>query len=118
MTRASAGTKRILVVDSDPAVTQLYLGVLTSDGFEVDIAVNGIEAWDMIRKKEYDLVLIEIKIPIMNGIELYQCIVREHPKLANRVVFTSGEVIAGDNKTLSRNDLKGHFCPNCLLLMS
>ena len=98
MNKSDVERRRILVVDNDPAIGQLCLRVLTSEGFSVDIAVNGIEARDMIREKKYDLILIEIKIPIMNGMELYQYMIREHPDLANRVIFTDGEVMVGDTQ--------------------
>ena len=97
MKKSNAGAKRILVVEDEPAISQVCLRALTSEGFEVDIAVNGDVAQDMLGEKDYDLCLIDIRTPIMNGKQLYQFIIGEYPKLANRVIFTTGDV--GDGYT-------------------
>ena len=95
MKNSSAGAKRILVVEDEPAISQVCLRALTSEGLEVDIAINGDVAQDMLGKKDYDLCLNDIRTPIMNGKQLYQFIVEKHPKLANRVIFTTGDVADG-----------------------
>ena len=99
MKNSPAGLTRILVVEDEPAVCQVCQRILTSEGFEVDIAVNGDVAQDMLGKKDYDLVLIDIRTPVMNGKQLYQVIIEKHPKLANSVIFTTGDVIGKDTTT-------------------
>ncbi|HEX74280.1 MAG TPA: response regulator [Dehalococcoidia bacterium] len=98
MKKSSAGEKKILVVEDEPAICDVCWRVLTSKGFEVDTAANGEVAQDMLGKKDYDLCLIDIRTPIMNGRELYQCIQEKYPKLANGVMFTTGDVMGGDTQ--------------------
>ena len=88
-------TKRILVVEDEAAISWICQMVLTSEGFEVDIAVNGQVAQEMLGKMDYDLVLIDIRTPIMNGKQLYQVIIDQYPKLAGRVIFNTGDVMDG-----------------------
>jgi len=95
MKNPAAGAKRILIVEDEPAICQICVRVLTSEGFEVDIAVNGNVAKDMLGKEDYDLCLIDIRTPVMNGKQLYQFIIRKHPKLVNGVMFTTGDVMDG-----------------------
>ena len=95
MKKSAAGRKRVLVVEDEPAICLVCQRVLTSEGFEVDIAVNGNVAQGMLGKKDYDLVLIDIRTPVMDGKQLYQVIITKHPKLANGVVFTTGDVVDG-----------------------
>ena len=45
----------------------------------------------MLEEKDYELCLIDIKTPVMNGKQLYQVIVGKHQKLAERVIFISGD---------------------------
>ncbi len=99
MEKSGAGTKRILVVEDEPAISEACRRILTSEGFEVDIAVNGSVAQDMLEEKQYDLCLIDIRTPVMNGKELYLWLEEKHPKLASRVIFTSGDVMGGDSIT-------------------
>jgi len=95
MKNPAAGAKRILIVEDEPAICQVCVRVLTSEGFEVDVAVNGSVAKDMLGKEDYDLCLIDIRTPVMNGKQLYQFIIRKHPKLVNGVMFTTGDVMDG-----------------------
>ncbi len=96
MKNFSAGTKIVLVVEDEPAINAVCQRVLTSEGFEVDIAVNGEVAQDMVGKKNYDFCLIDIRTPVMNGKELYQWLKEKHPQMAGRVIFTTGDVMSGD----------------------
>jgi len=99
MKNLSTGAKRILIVEDESAVSDLCQRVLTSEGFEVDIAVNGKVAQDMLAETRYDLCLMDIKLPTMNGKELYQWLQGRYPRLAGRVIFTSGDVMGGDTQS-------------------
>jgi CheY-like chemotaxis protein len=93
MKHTEKGKGIILVVEDESAIAQVCLRTLTADGFEVDIAINGAIAQGMLAEKEYDLCLIDIRTPIMNGRELYQHIVEKFSKSANKVIFTTGAVL-------------------------
>ncbi len=118
MKNSSAGVKRILVVEDEPAISQVCQIALTSEGFEVDIAVNGNVAQDMLGEKEYDLCLIDIRASVTNGKQLYQYLQEKHQKLIDRVVFTTGDVMDGDTKRFleltNRPFLLKPFTPNDL----
>lgn len=86
------------MVEDEPAIGSMCQRVLAREGFEVDIAVNGTLAQEMIEKKQYRICLIDIRTPKMSGVELYQWLRREYPRMANRVIFTTGGVI--DEKTI------------------
>ena len=85
--------KRILIMEDESAISDVCRRVLTREGLEVDIAVNGKLAQDMIRGRQYDLCLIDIRTPVMNGKQLYQYIIGKYPRLMGRVMFTTGDVI-------------------------
>lgn len=96
MTSLDCATLRILVVEDEPTIGNLCHRVLTREGFDVDIAVNGIAAHDMIERSQYDIFLIDIKTPQMTGTELYQWLKKDYPSLASHVIFTTGGVIDED----------------------
>ena len=84
--------------------------VLTREGFEVDIAVNGKLAQDMIEERQYHICLIDIRTPKMNGTELYQWLQKKYPRLANQVIFTTGSLL--DEKTMAFIEQSGRpFLP-------
>ncbi len=97
MKNSGARVKRVLVVEDEPAISQVCLRVLTGEGYEVDIAANGRIAQDMIDEKQYSLCLIDIRTPKMNGKELYQWLQKKYPQLSSRVIFTTGDM-GGDTK--------------------
>jgi len=98
MKNSSAGPKRILVVEDEPTIGDVCRRVLTGEGFDVDIAVNGKVAQDMIREKRYDIFLIDIRMPEMDGKELYRWLQERHTQLASRVIFTTGSVLGKDTE--------------------
>jgi len=98
MKNFGAGEKRILVVDDEPAICDVCQRVLVTEGFEVDIAFNGKVAQGMIEKKRYDLCLIDIRTPTMDGKEFYQWLKEKHPQLSSRAIFTTGDVMGVDTQ--------------------
>ena len=98
MKTSESNPKRILVVEDEPAICHICQRVLTKEGFEVDIAENGKVAQDMIEEKQYDLGLVDIRTPAMDGKELYHWLRGKHPQLASRVIFTTGDVTGGDTR--------------------
>ncbi len=118
MEKSGAGIKRILVVEDEPSINDVCQRVLTGEGFEVDIAVNGKVAQEMIGVKQYDLCLIDIRTPIMSGKELYEWLQEKHPQQADSVIFTTGDVMGGDTVTFieqtGRSYLPKPFVPDDL----
>ena len=88
--------KKILIVEDESGICEVCRRVLIGEGFEVDCAVNGMVAQDMIEGKQYDFCLIDMRTPKMNGKELYQWLQKKYPQLAVRVIFTTGDVMGGD----------------------
>ncbi len=70
--------QRILVVDDSITVREMTRKLLQNRGYDVDVAVNGMDAWTAIRSNHYDLILSDIDMPRMNGIELVKQI-KDHP---------------------------------------
>ena len=92
----SSSVKTILVVEDEEAITSVCRRVLTDEGFEVNTASNGKAAQGMIGKNHYALCLIDIRTPIMGGEELYVWLLQEHPQMARRVMFTTGDLMGGE----------------------
>jgi len=66
--------KRILVVDDSLTVREIEKKLLESRGYLVDIAIDGVDGWNSIRNGRYDLVISDIDMPRMNGIEFIRMI--------------------------------------------
>jgi two-component system sensor histidine kinase and response regulator WspE len=62
--------KRILVVDDSITVREVERRLLVNQGYAVDVAVDGMDGWNRVRATRYDLVISDVDMPRMNGIEL------------------------------------------------
>lgn len=69
--------KRVLVVDDSLTVRELERKLLLNRGYEVSVAVDGMDGWNMLRAEAFDLVVTDIDMPRMNGIELVTLIRRD-----------------------------------------
>ncbi|MDX1993286.1 MAG: response regulator, partial [bacterium] len=61
---------KILVVDDSITTRTLEKNILETAGFEVHVAVDGVEAWRMLLEEDFDLVISDVEMPNMNGLEL------------------------------------------------
>ncbi|MDR3378828.1 hybrid sensor histidine kinase/response regulator [Cupriavidus basilensis] len=69
--------KRVLVVDDSLTVRELERKLLSNRGYDVTVAVDGMDAWNVLRAESFDLVITDIDMPRMDGIELVSRIKRE-----------------------------------------
>lgn len=108
--------RRILVAEDDPTVLGLYCEVLSQEGYEVETATNGREALEKMRTKRPDLAILDLKMPVMDGLEVLRQLYREsnptpivvstaHGELKGDVDISYGEVQAFLNKPVRIEDL-------------
>ena len=67
-----AGLKNILFVEDDQFISDMYARVLTTSGFHVDFAYTGTDGLAKAQTGKYDLILLDIMLPEMTGIEILQ----------------------------------------------
>lgn len=81
--------KRVLVVEDSLTVRELERRLLESEGYEVEVAVDGMEGWNAVRLGDYDLVLTDVDMPRMHGIDLVRRIKADARLRALPVVIVS-----------------------------
>ena len=62
--------KKILVIDDSLTVREVEKGLLMNYGYRVDVAIDGMDGWNALRRGKYDLVITDVDMPRMDGIEL------------------------------------------------
>lgn len=97
--------KNILIVDDDEDFTNLYETFLKFDGYEVDAFTDPIDALYSFRKDVYDLVLLDLKMPKMNGVELSEELQNIDPHLFYRFITAASQEYI-DNLKLNNPDLE------------
>ena len=80
---ASARSKmRILIVDDSSLVRLYYRNILERAGFEVEQAINGIEAIERVQAQAFNLVVVDVNMPKMDGFSFLRALRRSAPSVA------------------------------------
>jgi two-component system response regulator GlrR len=105
--------KNILIVDDDEDLNNLYEAFLKFDGYKVDAFTDPLDALSSFRKDEYDLVLLDLKMPQMNGVELSQKLQNIDPNLFYRFITAASkeyiENLTTNNQIWKRISYINHF---------
>jgi len=83
---------RVLIVEDEEAVRRPMVRYLTRRGAVVDEAADGVEGLARLRAQPANVILADLRMPRMGGVELYAQLEEERPELAARVLFLSGDV--------------------------
>lgn len=84
--------QRILVVEDEPVIGSVCQKILTRHGFYVDVASDGKKAIDKIHDHHYDLCILDLRMPGIDGIQLYKYLAVNSPELCQSIVFTTGDI--------------------------
>jgi DNA-binding response OmpR family regulator len=76
-------SQRILVVEDDQFLRELYDELLREEGYEVNLAVDGDEGLSKVLAGGYDLILLDIMLPKMDGLEILRQLREKHPQKPN-----------------------------------
>ena len=94
---ANAKKATILLIDDDTEVLELYGEILKDAGYTVDYAKNGKEGLEACEKTKYDLVLLDLMMPVMDGIECLKRLRADEAKYGHPVVVVLTNVTMAVN---------------------
>ena len=90
--------KQILVIDDEIHITELIFDVLTRQGAKIDLANSGLEALEQIKKKNYDVIVCDQRMPGVSGQRLYRLVELLNSDLRHRFLFVTGDVVNAETK--------------------
>jgi len=73
--------KKIIVLDDEERIREIYVRLLTSEGYRVKEAPSAIDAHEILKREKFDLMLLDIKMPKVNGSEIHDVIEQFHKNL-------------------------------------
>lgn len=79
---------RILIVDDEPYIRELIRETLRSRAYETGVAANGVEALDILSREKYDVLVTDVVMPGMQGLDLLKRAKRAHPRM--KVIVLTG----------------------------
>lgn len=90
---------RILLVDDDPDVLKVTGRMLEEAGHHLDKADRAQEALERLAGADYDVIILDIKMPDLSGQDLYRLLEEQHPELTPRVLFVTGLAMARETES-------------------
>jgi CheY-like chemotaxis protein len=93
---ARLDSQAVLIVEDETALASAMAESFSDAGFLVDRAGDGEEAMARLEGGHYDLIISDLKMPRMDGIQLFGALRERHPQMAKRIVFVTGDVIGTD----------------------
>lgn len=91
-----AARKRVLILDDDFAFADLIRMLLEENGYEVELAADGVQGIKKIMVNDYSVILCDMVMPNLAGDVFYMAVERVKPHLCKRIVFVTGH--SGDRK--------------------
>jgi CheY-like chemotaxis protein len=82
--------RHALIIDDDRALRGLFTALLGRQGFTVDVAGDGRVAFDQLNRHNYSVILLDLMMPGVNGLELLDRMERDSPSLLERVIVMTG----------------------------
>lgn len=73
--------RKILLVDDDPGIRQILLRLLAEEDYLVQTAANGVAALELVNATKFDLVLLDLNMPVKNGWETFEQLSTKYPLL-------------------------------------
>lgn len=80
-------TAKILIVEDDPFLQTLYSETLSSEGYVIETAKDGEEGFEKMKKGGWDLILLDIILPKVDGLEIMKKLKTEPPIQPNKIVL-------------------------------
>jgi CheY-like chemotaxis protein len=82
-------TPSMLVVDDEPEIGRLVTELFCYK-FDIEVVGNGREALDRMRERQFDIIISDIKMPLVDGIEFHRIVSAVFPQYLNRIIYTTG----------------------------
>jgi signal transduction histidine kinase/ActR/RegA family two-component response regulator len=95
---------KVLVVDDEETISEVITEILKKEGCHVDAVTTGELALQKMKEEMYDLVLCDIRMPGVDGREVYSQVERDIPQLARRFLFLTGDISEQTRAFLQETD--------------
>ncbi len=97
-TGAQLSGKSILIADDELSIREALHDILARQGYRVETASDGKEAMSLLDKNRFSLIITDVKMPGMSGMELYDAVSSKHAYLKDKIIILTGDVFSQDIK--------------------
>ncbi len=87
---------QVLVVDDEPHILHYMRATLESWGHTVEVATDGTYALERALAGPFDVIICDLRMPHLSGRDMYMKLIRQDPRVAERIIFATGDTVRGD----------------------
>lgn len=96
--------KRVLVIDDEEDILTLVQEALGAQGYEVQVSKDGESALSELNANHFDLAICDWKMPGMTGRQIYERLRASNPKICQRMIFITGDVVNPEMRSFLKNE--------------
>jgi signal transduction histidine kinase/ActR/RegA family two-component response regulator len=97
------GALAVLLIDDEEGLRRALVTFLKRRGMDITAVEDGSDALRVLRRQHFDVIVSDVRMPGMSGGEFLEHLRRDHPRMVNRLIFTTGDTFASDTSTLLRD---------------
>ena len=101
--------RKVLCVEDEFFISELYTRALTRAGYEVDVVVDGLKGLAMAMTDAYDIILLDIMVPNMTGIDILTHLREEKPDLRAKIIITTNLDQGKENRSDIEKNADGYI---------
>ncbi len=85
---------KILLVDDEIEIAQTLADLLEPEGHKIDIAINGAVALQKVRQSPYDVIVSDLRMPVLDGPGLHAALAKELPQYIHKIIYVTGDTLS------------------------
>jgi PAS domain S-box-containing protein len=85
---------RILLVDDEVEIAQTLADLMEPEGHHIEVMANGALALERLRKASYDVIISDLRMPVLDGPGLHEALQREMPTYLTRIIYVTGDTLS------------------------
>jgi CheY-like chemotaxis protein len=85
---------KVLIVDDEPAIRNILARILSNKGHQAQTVSSGKAALALLYEKGYDLLVADLKMSGLSGMDLYETLKKKRPDMADRTIFITGDTMS------------------------
>jgi two-component system, cell cycle response regulator DivK len=105
----SAGRKCVLIVEDNPLNMKLFSAMIAAQGYEVLQASDGSQGLDLAQRKHPDLIIMDIQLPSMSGLEVTQNLKSDNATRDIPIIATTAFALRGDEEVILASGCDGYM---------
>jgi len=109
MTNDSHHLRSILFIEDEPFIGELYSRALQKAGYKVEVAQDGKLAYDLARSDKYDIILLDLMLPNILGMQILRNLRREVPELKSKIIIVTNLEQTGPQRAEIEKQADGYL---------